>query len=92
MRREIERWLTDVGAQPRVVGEVEDSGLLKALGQDGRGVFAMPEAVRAEVERQYEVECIGTVTELEARVFALTVESGELNPAVRSLLGTRLPD
>lgn len=91
LRREIERWFREVGVSPRVVGEIEDSGLLKALGQDGRGVFAMPEAVRAEVTRQYEVECIGSVDEVEARVFALTVESGELNPAVRSLIGDSSP-
>ncbi|MEM6675649.1 MAG: LysR family transcriptional regulator [Planctomycetota bacterium] len=89
LRSEVERWLSRRGLEPWIVGEVEDSGLLKAFGQDGRGVFAMPAAVRDAVERQYEVECIGTTEEIEARVFALTTEAGESNPAVRSLIEGR---
>jgi len=86
LRRELERWLGEVRVRPRVFGEIEDSGLLKALGQDGRGVFAMPLAVADEVERQYRVERIGTAHGVEARVFALTTEAGDSNPAVRALL------
>jgi LysR family transcriptional activator of nhaA len=85
-RRELERWLGEQRVQPRIVAEIADSGLLKAFGQDGRGVFAMPTAVRAEVERQYGVVCIGTAPTVEARVFALTTAASEANPAVRALL------
>lgn len=85
-RRELERWLGEHRVRPRIVAEIEDSGLLKAFGQDGRGVFAMPEAVRTEIERQYEVVCIGSAASVEARVFALTTEASETNPAVRALL------
>lgn len=85
-RRELERWLGEQRVRPRIVAEIADSGLLKAFGQDGRGVFAMPEAVRGEIERQYDVVCIGTAASVEARVFALTTEASEANPAVRALL------
>lgn len=85
-RRELERWLGEHRVRPRIVAEIADSGLLKAFGQDGRGVFAMPEAVRQEVERQYDVVCIGASASVEARVFALTTEASETNPAVRTLL------
>jgi len=86
LRRELERWMGEVRVRPRIVAEIEDSGLLKAFGQEGRGVFAMPSAVGAEVERQYEVRCVGTVESVESRVFALTTAVGETSPAVRSLL------
>lgn len=86
LRRELERWLRERRLRPRIVAEVADSGLVKALGQEGRGVFAMPAAVQDEVERQYDVVAIGAADGVEARVFALTTEAGESNPAVRALL------
>ena len=33
---------------PRIVGEFEDSALLKVFGQQGLGVFAAPMAIRSE--------------------------------------------
>ena len=86
LRLELERWFEREQVEPRVVAEIEDSGLLKAFGQDGRGMFAMPEAVDDEVERQYQVQTVGTIDSVEARVFALTTESGESNRAIRCLL------
>lgn len=87
LRREIERWLGERQLQPRIVGEIADSGLLKALGQDGRGVFAMPGVVATEVARQYQVVRIGVAEDIEARVFAMTTEASKSNPAVLALLG-----
>lgn len=86
LRRELERWLGERRLRPRVVAEVHDSGLLKALGQDGRGVFAMPEAVRSDVERQYGVVAIGVADGLEARVFALVNRESSHHPALAALL------
>ena len=86
LRREVERWCEEHGLRPRVVAEIEDSGLLKAFGQDGRGVFAMPAVVADEVERQYGVLSLGHAATIEARVFALTTEAGEDSPAIRALL------
>ena len=86
LRRELERWMGEQRLRPKVVAEIEDSGLLKAFGQSGHGIFVMPAAVRDEVERQYEVRCIGVVEDVEARVFAMTTEAGAENPAVRALL------
>ncbi len=86
LRRELERWMGERRLRPRIVAEIEDSGLLKAFGQSGHGIFVMPAAVRDEVERQYEVRCLGIVEDVEARVFAMTTEATAENPAVRALL------
>ncbi|MEM7516662.1 MAG: LysR family transcriptional regulator [Planctomycetota bacterium] len=86
LRLELERWFGERGLRPRIVGEIEDSGLLKAFGQEGRGVFAMPAAVREDVEKQYGVVHLGTVDSVRARVFALTTETSDSNAAVRALL------
>jgi LysR family transcriptional activator of nhaA len=84
VRRELERFFGLHRITPRVVAEVEDSGLLKALGEDGRGVFVMPTSVEREVRRQYGVRVVGRAPELEARLFAIT--ASDEHPAVRALL------
>ncbi|MCB9618361.1 MAG: LysR family transcriptional regulator [Sandaracinus sp.] len=84
IRRELERFFGQHRLTPRVVAEVEDSGLLKAFGEDGRGLFAMPTVVEREVCAQYGVKVVGRIPEVEARLFALT--ENESHPAVRALL------
>ena len=91
LRRELERWLGERRIQPRIVGEIADSGLLKALGQDGRGVFAMPASVASEIEHQYDVRMLGLADGLEARVFAVTTAAAEDHPVVRQLFDERSP-
>jgi LysR family transcriptional activator of nhaA len=53
LRRSLEPWFDAKGLRPRVVGEFEDSALLKAFGQGGHGAFAGPTLIAAEIERQY---------------------------------------
>ncbi|MGF1466991.1 MAG: LysR family transcriptional regulator [Sandaracinaceae bacterium] len=84
VRRELEAWLEAHRVRPRVVAEMEDSGLIKAFGQEGRGVFVMPADVRDDVCRQYGVTALGVTEGAEARVFAMA-RSRE-NPAVAALL------
>lgn len=71
-RREIERWLGMHELRPRVAAEMEDSGLIKAFGQQGVGVFAMTNAVADEVCAQYSVAVLGVTEEVRARTFMLT--------------------
>jgi len=71
VRRELDQWFSAHGLHPRVVAEMEDSGLIKIFGQEGRGVFAMPMSVAAEVVEQYHVELLGTVDGVVTGVFAV---------------------
>lgn len=80
IRRDMERWLGEHRLRPRIVAEMEDSGLIKIFGQEGRGVFAMPMSVAAEVQSQYRVELIGTAEGVQSRVFAMF--RPEAHPAV----------
>ncbi|MEO1267864.1 MAG: LysR substrate-binding domain-containing protein, partial [Myxococcota bacterium] len=89
LRRELERWMGERSLKPRVVAEVEDSGLLKALGQDGRGIFAMPYNLHEEVCSQYGVVCMGHVPTVEIRMYAIIRQEPVNNPAIQALLDTR---
>jgi LysR family transcriptional activator of nhaA len=82
LRRSLDRWLADRGVRPRVVAEIEDGALLKAFGQAGAGVFAVPAAVEQEIRRQYGVERIGVTDEVIERFYGISVERRIRHPAV----------
>lgn len=82
LRLSLEDWFRAHGIRPRVVGTFEDSALIDAFGQAGAGLFAMPTAIEAEVERQYRVRVVGRLPEIRQRFYAITVERKLRHPAV----------
>ena len=55
----------------RVVGECEDSALLKAFGEQGLGLFAMPSLIAPEVQQKYGVAVLGRIESIRKRFYAL---------------------
>jgi LysR family transcriptional activator of nhaA len=82
LRRALEHWFEQHGIRPQVTAEFEDSALLKAFAQEGEVVFAAPEPIATEVERQYRVRRIATLPELRERFYAITVERRLRHPGV----------
>jgi len=85
IRRAFGRWLEVKGLQPRVVGEFEDGALMKAFGETGAGLFPAPLIIADDLERQYGVECLGSLEGTHARYYAVTVERQLEHPAVRAV-------
>jgi LysR family transcriptional activator of nhaA len=81
LRGALERWFADSGLRPRIVGEFNDSALLKVFGQSGVGVFAAPSAIEAQIRRQYRVRVIGRAKELRERFYAITPDRTLTHPA-----------
>jgi LysR family transcriptional activator of nhaA len=87
-RREIDRWFETEGIQPRIVGQVEDSALIKVFGQSGVGVFTGPSVIEAEIEQQYDVEAIGRTDAIRDGFYALTLERWIRHPGVVAIAQT----
>ncbi|MCA9312524.1 MAG: transcriptional activator NhaR [Phycisphaerales bacterium] len=85
LRRSLDRWLDERDIRPRIVGEFEDSALMKVFGQRGAGVFPAPAIVGSEVMRQYRVRAIATVEEVREQFFAISLERTLRNPLVTSI-------
>src|SRR5512145_461189 len=85
LRRALEQWFEAQGVRPQLVAEFEDSALLKAFAQDGEAAFAAPEPIAAEVERQYRVRRIATLSRLRERFYAITVERRLRHPGVLAI-------
>lgn len=85
LRRDLDAWLSARGIQPVIVGEFEDSALLKVFGQAGRGFFTVPTVIEDEVARQYEVERIGATDDFGERFYAISAERRVRHPAVAAI-------
>jgi len=82
LRRSLDQWFDTEGLRPRVVGEIEDSALLKVFGQAGVGLFPAPVAIEAEVRAQFGVKLVGRVDAVKERFYALSAERKLKHPAV----------
>jgi LysR family transcriptional regulator, transcriptional activator of nhaA len=85
LRRALNVWFNANGIRPRVVGEFEDSALLKAMAQEGHGVFASPAAVEREVAKQYDVKPLGRVPEVREHFYAISSERRIKDPAIQAI-------
>ena len=81
LRRGLNDWFQLMDIHPNVIGEFEDSALLKAFGEAGTGLFPSPLAIRDEVERMYHARCIGEVESVHESYFAISPERKLKHPA-----------
>jgi LysR family transcriptional activator of nhaA len=82
MRRSLNQWFDHEKIQPVIIGEFEDSALLKVFGQLGKGLFAAPSVIDSEVEQQYGVQLVGRLAHIRERFYAISVERKLKHPAV----------
>ncbi len=86
VRVRIDQWFERMGVRPRVVGEFEDSALLKTFGAGGMGVFPATELVHDELMARYDVKRLGPCDGVEQHFFAIGTEKKVLHPLVQRLL------
>lgn len=82
------KWFDKLHIHPRIVGEFDDSALMKAFGQAGVGIFIAPTPIAAEVEKQYGVVVIGQTDEVREQFYAISVERKITHPAVAAITET----
>ncbi len=81
LRPRLLQWLEAQDLRPRVVGEFDDSGLMKAFGQGGAGLFVAPTAIAGDVCRQYGVRALGRIEAVAEQLYAITTERRLQHPA-----------
>jgi LysR family transcriptional regulator, transcriptional activator of nhaA len=80
-RAALEQWFEAQHVRPRIVGEIDDSALLKAFGQGGAGLFVAPSAIADYVCRQYDVRAVGRIESVIEQLYAITTERRMQHPA-----------
>ncbi len=86
VRLRIDLWLEQHNIVPNIIGEFEDSALLKTFGAQGLGVFPAPEWVHDDLQRRYGVRYLGQSEGLEEQFFAIATTKKVQHPLVSQLL------
>lgn len=86
LRRAMDRWFFSIKVQPRIVGEFDDSALLKAFGQVGVGLFVAPSGVEEEICSQFGVRVVGRIESIRERYYIMALESRIHQPAITAVL------
>lgn len=81
----LDRWFAEHGIHPHVVGEFDDTALLKTFGQAGLGLFPAPSVMKEEVRSLYDVDVVGEATDVDVRYFAISAERRLTHPAVMAV-------
>lgn len=79
-------WFETQKIYPNIVGEFDDSALLKSFGQAGAGFFAAPQAISAYICAQYAVAEIGHIDAVTEQIYAITTERRLTHPAVKAVV------
>jgi len=79
------RWLHDNVRRLHVIGEFDDSAMIKAFGQAGTGLFFAQAAIAQHICSQYGVVMIGTIPGLREQVYAITSERRLKHPAIQAI-------
>lgn len=82
MRGALTRWFSEHQIEPFIVGEFDDTALMKAFGKAGAGIFPAPTVLADEIRSQYEAEIIGRADSVTAKYYAISVERKLTHPAV----------
>jgi LysR family transcriptional activator of nhaA len=89
VRTGLDRWFESLGVQPKVVGEFEDSALLKTFGSAGMGVFPASTMVDDDLLSRYGVKRVGVSEGVTEHYFAIGTEKKVGHPLVAKLLPPR---
>jgi LysR family transcriptional activator of nhaA len=86
VRRGVEDWFEEKNISPKIVAELEDSGLMKVFGGEGAGIFPAPDVMTKEIESRYGVTKIGSTKTVIESYYAISPERKLKHPIVLQLI------
>lgn len=89
VRQRLDQWFDREGLRPMVIGEFDDSALLKTFGAGGLGVFPAAAMVHDELLDRYGVRRIGDCDGVDEQFWAIGSEKKVAHPLVQRLLSGR---
>ena len=92
LRRRIDDWFEANDLVPEIVGEFDDSALLKAFGEAGFGYFAGPSVIENEICRMYRMSVIGRAPEVREVFYAISPERRLKHDAVVAITNAARSD
>ena len=91
IRQPLLHWFERQRVTPQIVGEFDDSALMKSFGQAGVGLFPAPDLIADQICRQYDVVRIGPALDLIDSFYAITVNRRTTHPATLAICKPQTP-
>ncbi len=85
IRRQLDRFFEDHEIRGKLMGEFEDSALMKSFGETGAGLFPAPAALSEDLARQHGAALLGVLDGYAVSYFAITVERQLVHPGVAAI-------
>jgi LysR family transcriptional activator of nhaA len=92
VRGQFEQWARSQHIRPQIAAEFDDTGLMKAFGRAGWGIFMAPAVLNDEICRNYGVEQIGSTSEIEQVYYAITVQRKITHPCTEAIVRSARDD
>jgi LysR family transcriptional regulator, transcriptional activator of nhaA len=86
VRVRLDHWFEQHAIRPHIVGEFEDSALLKTFGASGMGIFPAAEWVHDDLLTHYAVQRLGPCDGVTEHFYAIGTEKKVHHPLVQRLL------
>lgn len=85
VRARLMRWFDTLEIRPRIVGDFDDTAVMKAFGSAGSGVFVMPTSVAEETAEHYKLNIVGDTSDVLYQTFAISGERRIRHPGVAAI-------
>jgi LysR family transcriptional activator of nhaA len=86
VRNLIDQWFSKQNITPNIVGEFEDSALLKTFAASGLGVFPAGKLIEKDLKETYGIEFIGDCEEIYEYFYAIRSEKKIQHPLVHAII------
>jgi LysR family transcriptional regulator, transcriptional activator of nhaA len=86
VRKDLDLWFEEKRVRPRVIGEFQDSALIKAFGEGGEGAFIAPTFIESDILRQRRLRLVGRIPKVRERLYAISMERKIQHPAVLAII------
>ncbi|MDO6515028.1 MULTISPECIES: transcriptional activator NhaR [unclassified Neptuniibacter] len=85
VRSQLLQWFSKNRIHPRVIGEFDDSALIKAFANAGKGIMVVPTPIKDEVTAQLGLISLGETDEIVNNFYAISIERKISHTAVEKI-------
>jgi LysR family transcriptional activator of nhaA len=82
----MDQWFNKLGITPNIIGEFQDSALLKTFAASGMGVFPAGKLIEKDLKETYGIELIGHCDEIYEYFYAIRSEKKIQHPLVQAII------
>lgn len=86
LRRRLDSWFEEIGIEPNIVAEFDDSAMMKTYGEAALGIFPSPEIIGGDISQHYKVKNIGRAENVYEEYFMISPNRRLKQDAVKALV------